>query len=323
MGTTADKLNKILESKAAIKAAIEAKGVSDVGDVLAEYPDKIASISGGSGKFVVPNGMKFGYSSSFDATQFDISQVTDMSYMFSNYQGTSLDLSSWDTSNVTNMSYMFSSGVRLTDLNISNFDTSKVTDMSYMFSGYKGKSLDLSSLDISNVTNVAYIFQNVNCSSIDLSCFNTGTSKISNISNMFYGCRNLVSVDLSNFSTPVSDLPGFYMCSKLESIDLSSFNTSKIINYGSSFYACTSLVNLKLNDLGHYYNQYAGSSTLDLTPCAALSKESVLFLFNHAYDRAAAGFPANTFTIKLNAATKALLTEEEIAIATNKGFTVV
>lgn len=31
MGTTADKLNKILASKAAIKAAIEAKGVEDVG----------------------------------------------------------------------------------------------------------------------------------------------------------------------------------------------------------------------------------------------------------------------------------------------------
>ena len=32
MGTTADKLNKTLDSKAAIKSAIEAKGVSDVGE---------------------------------------------------------------------------------------------------------------------------------------------------------------------------------------------------------------------------------------------------------------------------------------------------
>lgn len=49
MGTTAEKLNKILDSKAKIKAAIEAKGVSDVGDVLANYPDKIASIQSGGG----------------------------------------------------------------------------------------------------------------------------------------------------------------------------------------------------------------------------------------------------------------------------------
>lgn len=42
-----DKLQSILDSKAAIKAAIEAKGVSDVGDVLAEYPSKINSIQNG------------------------------------------------------------------------------------------------------------------------------------------------------------------------------------------------------------------------------------------------------------------------------------
>ena len=47
MGTTADKLNKILESKAAIKAAIESKGVTDVGDVLAGYAAKIESIQTG------------------------------------------------------------------------------------------------------------------------------------------------------------------------------------------------------------------------------------------------------------------------------------
>lgn len=47
----ADKLQSILDSKAAIKAAIEAKGVSDVGDVLANYPDKIASIQSGASDY--------------------------------------------------------------------------------------------------------------------------------------------------------------------------------------------------------------------------------------------------------------------------------
>jgi len=47
MGTTAQKLQAIQNSKAAIKSAIEAKGVSDVGDVLADYATKIGQISGG------------------------------------------------------------------------------------------------------------------------------------------------------------------------------------------------------------------------------------------------------------------------------------
>lgn len=49
MGTTAQKLQAIQNSKAAIKSAIEAKGVSDVGDVLADYATKIGQISGGGG----------------------------------------------------------------------------------------------------------------------------------------------------------------------------------------------------------------------------------------------------------------------------------
>ena len=44
MGTTEQKLQAIANSKAAIKQAIENKGVQDVGDVLADYPQKISEI---------------------------------------------------------------------------------------------------------------------------------------------------------------------------------------------------------------------------------------------------------------------------------------
>lgn len=47
----ADKLQSILDSKAAIKSAIEAKGVENVGDILADYPDKIAEIETGGGGY--------------------------------------------------------------------------------------------------------------------------------------------------------------------------------------------------------------------------------------------------------------------------------
>lgn len=61
--STADKLNKLLETKEAIKQAIIDKG-GTVGDVFADYPTAIQNIQGGggSGTFVVPAGMKFGNS---------------------------------------------------------------------------------------------------------------------------------------------------------------------------------------------------------------------------------------------------------------------
>lgn len=271
MGTTADKLNKILESKAAIKAAIEAKGVSDVGDVLAEYPDKIASISGGGGgKFVVPNGLRFAYSISLDPELFDTRKVIQMGYMLAYFNSptiTSLDLSSWDVSSAMYTNQMFLSCYTLESIIMPLFTEPKVVDMSAMFNGCsKLKTIDLS---------------------------NFNTCKVKTMNSMFYNCSVLTDIDMST-----SDLTS---CTSM-----------------SSFGRCFKLVNLKLNDLGH--NQ--SCTELSLTDCSALSKESVLFLFNNAFDRKAEGF-VKSFTIKLNATTKALLTDDEIAIATNKGFTVV
>lgn len=53
MGTTADKLNAVLASKKAIKAAISEKTGSDVGDVISTYAEQIRNISGGGGGGIV------------------------------------------------------------------------------------------------------------------------------------------------------------------------------------------------------------------------------------------------------------------------------
>lgn len=102
----------LLEAKTAIAHSISNKGVEcSATDKLSSFASKIDSITTGSTgeKFVVPNGLKFGYSTVFDPTIFDTSQVTDMSRMFYYCSGLTgeLDLSSWDISNVTTMEYMF------------------------------------------------------------------------------------------------------------------------------------------------------------------------------------------------------------------------
>lgn len=354
MGTTADKLNKILESKAAIKAAIEAKGVSDVGDILAEYPDKIASISGGGGgKFVVPDGMKFGYSKVFDPTQFDVSQVTDMGNMFYRYGGTSLDLSSWDTSNVTNMNSMFSNCNNITSFDLQSLNVGNVTNMSYLFYYCKAaESINLTGWNTSNVTDMSYMFNNCivltsiddipgfkdldmskvttfrsmfnNCSKLASVDLTLNAPKLISTADMFGTCKELTSVIINSPSNPeLTDISYMFdTCNKLTDIDLSNFDISNVSSIFYMFLRCSALVNLKLKGIGEYSGTSSNGLTLDLTPCAALSKDSVLYLFNNAFDRKAAEY-TKAFTIKLNATTKALLTDDEIAIATNKGFTVV
>ena len=265
----------LLSAKTAIAQSISHKGVECSADeALSTYASKIDSITtgstGGTGeKFVVPKGLKFGFSTVFDPTIFDTSQLTSMGKMFYGCSRlTSLDLSNWNTSNVTDMSNMFYDCSGLTSIDLSGWNTNSLIYMERMF---------------------------VNCeklSSLDLSSFNT--ENVTDMSGMFYENINLKSIDLSNFSLK--------SCTKMT--DMFRFHTN--------------LSNLKLPDLGH--NQ--SCTNLDLSPCSKLTKDSILFLFNNAFDRATAGY-TTTFTIKLNATTKALLSEDELSIATNKGFTVV
>ena len=56
---TADKLNKLIETKANIKEAIKAKGVTvNDSDTFASYPSKITSINGGGDKIILPESTK-------------------------------------------------------------------------------------------------------------------------------------------------------------------------------------------------------------------------------------------------------------------------
>ena len=138
---------------------------------------------------------------SLDLSNFDTSNVTNMSYMFINcYTLTSLDVSNFDTSNVTNMSYLFYRCESVTSLDVSNFDTSKVTNMLAMFGGAnKLTQLDVSNFDTSKVTNMSFMFQVCYVlTSLDVSNFDT--SNVTNISYMFVECKKLTELNLTSFN---------------------------------------------------------------------------------------------------------------------------
>ena len=72
------------------------------------------------------------------------------------YQLKTLDLSNFDASQVTDMSNMLSECGNLASLNVSNVNTSQVTTMYQMFEGCSGlTSLDVSHFNTSQVTDMS------------------------------------------------------------------------------------------------------------------------------------------------------------------------
>ena len=196
MGTTAQKLNKILETKEAIRTAINNKGGTlTTTDTFASYPTAIDNLPSGG-----DNTLK----TLLDATK-------SCYYLFANYMGTSVDglISYSDTENVTNMSYMFSQCSRLTT--IPQLNTNKVTDMSYMFQ-YCNLLTETPLINTSLVTKMTSMFSS--CSelkTIDITHMNfTSTSS----SNNFAGnCCSLTKLIIRNMATiPVINSNAFAGC---------------------------------------------------------------------------------------------------------------
>ena len=228
-----------------------------------------------------------------------------------------------NTSSVTNMSQMFYNS-KTTTLDLSSFDTSKVTNMASMFDSSAATTLDLSSFNTSNVTNMRRMFYNSKATTLDLSGFDT--SKVNDMYGMFDGCK-VTTLDLSNFNTSnVNDMEYMFNNSKITTLDLSNFDTSKIKYISDIFSSCWDLTNITgcLQNLGQAYDTSKNANysyyTLSLSNSNSLTRDSLMNIINGLYDIATKG--VKTQSLVLGSTNLAKLTAEEIAIATNKGWSV-
>ena len=107
-----------------------------------------------------------------------------------------------------------------------------------------------------------------NLTSLDLSSFDT--SQVTTMSSMFSGCSNLTSLDLSNFNTSqVTTMPYMFSeCSRLTSLNLSNFDTSQVTNMYRMFSGCSSLtttINISNPNITLYSLMFSGTATNDGT----------------------------------------------------------
>ena len=189
---------------------------------------------------------------------------------------------------------------------IPQLDTSKVTNMNSMFSGC-ALLTSIPQLDTSKVTDMGYMFYS--CSSLtSVPLFDT--SKVTNMSYMFYGCSlpatipQLDTHNVADMSYMFVNCDSLTTVPKLDATSLTTTDTMFGYSWSSlnKFTAFGGLTNLKVN--------------LDLTPCPKLTHDSLMNVINEAADVTASPKTLTLGTTNLNK-----LTDEEKAIATNKGWT--
>ena len=120
-----------------------------------------------------------------DISKWNVSNVTDMSWMFYGASQFNSDLSRWNVSNVTNMRYMFMESLQFNS-DLSRWNVSNVTDMGWMFYRASQFNSDLSQWDISNVTNLHFMFYGALNFYSDLNSW-----KVSAVSDMDYMFDNV------------------------------------------------------------------------------------------------------------------------------------
>ena len=213
----------------------------------------------------------------------DVSSVTNLENAWQNcYNLQSLNLSGWDTGSVTTLRSAWASCYSLQSLNLSGWDTGSVTTLQ-------------------GTWNACYSLQSLDLSGWDV-------SSVTNSSSAWSNCYNLQSLDLSGWDVSgVTNMASAWQnCNNLQSINLSGWDVSRLsinVSYPNGY---------MLTD----YWPSVISINQDYSSAAALSIASLLRII----DSLPVATGARTLT--LGQTNKLKLTAEQIAVATQKGWTV-
>lgn len=388
--STADKLNKLITTKAAIKEAIQNKGVTVTDtDTFASYADKINSITSGGQEFDFTvlgynqeeckdaNDIANAAISLGDFTQSQITEAIaygkelyDSNYKITNnnvdknkllfYPKLKLPYSYKNSKVLYIPNVEYNAATSSSNNSYANTFLYKVGSINAVFTnshysqGFFNGCISLREVGDINITGKVIDYNNFfnNCYTLR-KIGNMNTTGSTDFSNMFYNCSLLTSIppldtssstdfrDMFNTCTSLTEIPQmdtsngtiftfiFQNCfnlKRIEGISFKSLNNTVGDAYLTGFGGMNNLRYVLIKDIG----TCTGMTSISFVNWSVWGVEDetntdarqslVDSLLTYSFDRATAGY--STCTISLHNTQKALLTEDEIAQITSKGYTI-
>ena len=251
-----------------------------------------------------------------DLTMISPKNETILNYLFQkNTNLININVSNWDTSNITSLRGAFASIPNLESVDFADWDVSHVTDFYAMFDSCKNlKTIDVSKWNTSSATNMGWMFNGNNLQSLDVSNFNT--SKVTIMFAMFSGSQALTRLDVSNFDT--SNVLDFgrtfsYWSGVNKELNISGLNLTKCkfmeLTFKSTNFKVIRSDGLRLPNID--------MSNIGLSDSTELTVESIVGLLN-ALPQSDKGY-----SFQIGSDNIAKLSDEQKAIATDKGWTLI
>lgn len=179
-------------------------------------------------------------------------------------------------------------------------DTENVTDMSYMFSLCRHITT-IPLLDTSNVFMMSYMFRS--CQELTtLPLFDT--SNVQYMDSMFLSCSALTTIPTFNTSRVTTMGSMFSNCSALTTVP--ALDVSRVGNMTSMFNNCSSLTEIHMTGM---------KVSFDISASTLFTESALVEILNNL------ATVTSTLTLTMGATNLAKLTQAEIGIATNKGWT--
>ena len=172
-----------------------------------------------------------------DIKVWNVSAITDMSFLFKNATTFNSDISDWDTSSVTDMTQMFQDATTFNS-DISDWDTSSVTKMNNMFYGAIAFNQPIVDWDTSSVTTMQYAFYGA--TAFNGAIGDWDTSSVTTMRYAFYGATAF-NQPIGDWDTSsVTDMLQMFQGATAFNQPIGTWDTSSVTTMRYAFYGATS-----------------------------------------------------------------------------------